>query len=122
LAAFDVALGIDHAKCQFGQRHEIPKTMQGQFAARLTVALECRSMMPEFYLVLNNHELDEQLENAVFGAGFDDSELTIRGDRAAIWICHREGELTDLVRQALAQARVAKLDVSHVEIESCVFA
>lgn len=79
-------------------------------------------MTSEFYLVLKDRDLDEQLENTVFEAGFDDSELTIRGDRAAIWICHRKGELTDLVRQALAQAQAAKLDVSHVEIESGVFA
>ena len=79
-------------------------------------------MTPEFYLVLKHHELHEELENAVFEAGFDDSELTIRGDRAAIWICHRQGELTDVVRHALAQAHAARLDVSHVEIESTVFA
>jgi hypothetical protein len=79
-------------------------------------------MTTEFYLILNDRELSEQLENTVFSAGFDDSELTIRGDHAAIWICHRAGELTDLVRQALAQAHAAKLNVSHVEIESCVFA
>lgn len=77
---------------------------------------------PEFYLVLKNRELDEQLENAVFEAGFDDSELTVRDDRAAIWICHRQGELTDLVRKALAQARSAGIDVLHVEIENEVFA
>ena len=77
---------------------------------------------PEFYLVLRNRELEEQLENAVFEAGFDDSELTVRNDRAAIWICHRQGELTDLVRTALAQARAAGIDVHHVEIENEVFA
>ena len=79
-------------------------------------------MTPEFYLVLEDHDLHEQLQNAVFAAGFDDSELTIRGDHAAIWICHRQGELTNLVRQALAQARAARIEVSHVEIESAVFA
>ena len=79
-------------------------------------------MNPEFYLVLKDEELHEELENAVFEAGFDDSELTIRGNRAAIWICHRPGELTDLVRQALTQARAGGLDVSHVEIQSAVFA
>jgi len=79
-------------------------------------------MTPEFYLVLNDHDLHEALENAVFEAGFDDSELTIRGDHAALWICHRRGELTTLVREALAQAQQAGLHVSHVEIESAVFA
>ena len=77
---------------------------------------------PEFYLVLKDQELSEALENAVFEAGFDDSELTIRGNRAAIWICHRSGSLTELVRAALAQARAGGLDVSHVEIENEVFA
>jgi hypothetical protein len=77
---------------------------------------------PEFYLVLKNRELEEQLENAVFEAGFDDSELTVRNDHAAIWICHREGELTSLVREALAEARAGGLNVSHVEIENEVFA
>jgi len=79
-------------------------------------------MTPEFYLVLRNHDLDDRLADAVFEAGFDDSELTVRGDRAAVWICHRQGELTELVRQALAQARAGGLQVSHVEIESEVFA
>jgi hypothetical protein len=77
---------------------------------------------PEFYLVLRNRELEDQLENAVFEAGFDDSELTMRNDHAAIWICHREGELTALVREALAQARDGGIDVHHVEIENEVFA
>ena len=77
---------------------------------------------PEFYLVLKARELNEQLENAVIEAGFDDSELTVRSDRAAIWICHRQGELTDLVREALSQARAAGIEVHHVEIENEVFA
>lgn len=79
-------------------------------------------MGPEFYLVLNAEELTEELENAVYEAGFDDSSLTIRGGRAAIWIRHRPGDLTQVVRQALAEARAGGLDVSHVEIESEVFA
>lgn len=79
-------------------------------------------MTPEFYLVLDDGDLHEGLENAVFEAGFDDSELTIRGGRAAIWVCHRSGELTGLVREALAQARNGGLDVHHVEIDSEVFA
>ena len=79
-------------------------------------------MTTEFYLVLTDTDLSENLENAVFEAGFDDSELTMRGDRAAIWICHRKGELTELVRNALIQAREGGLQVSHVEIESEVFA
>jgi hypothetical protein len=79
-------------------------------------------MTPEFYLVLQDDHLHQRLEDSVFEAGFDDSELTMRGGNAAIWVCHRQGELTDLVRQALQQARTAGLDVTHVEIESAVFA
>jgi hypothetical protein len=86
------------------------------------VDMECHSMMPEFYLVLKNRDLDDELSDTVFEAGFDDSELTVRGSHAAIWICHREGELTNLVREALAQARAAGLQVTHVEIENEVFA
>ncbi len=79
-------------------------------------------MTPEFYLVLHQDDLDEALENAVFAAGFDDSELTMRGEKAAIWVCHRQGELTQLVRFALAQAQTAGLEVDHVEIDNEVFA
>jgi len=79
-------------------------------------------MDPEFYLVLNADELTEALENAVFEAGFDDSSLTMRGGQAAIWIRHRPGELTQVVRAALVDARAGELDVSHVEIENEVFA
>jgi hypothetical protein len=78
--------------------------------------------IPEFYLILMDRDLHEVLENAVFEAGFDDSELTVRGDHAAIWVCHREGELTHLVHEALEQARQGGLRVSHVEMENEVFA
>ncbi len=77
---------------------------------------------PEFYLILQDRDLHDDLENAVFEAGFDDSELTVRGDHAAIWVCHRDGELTQLVREALEQARSGGLRVSHIEMESAVFA
>ena len=77
---------------------------------------------PEFYLILCAKDLDEGLENAVFEAGFDDSLLTMRGGHAAIWVTDRLGELTRLVREALAQARSGGLEISHVEIESEVFA
>jgi hypothetical protein len=77
---------------------------------------------PEFYLILRERDLQEAIENAVFEAGFDDSELTVRGDHVAIWVCHRQGELTELVREALEQARSAGLRVLHIEIESEAFA
>lgn len=79
-------------------------------------------MTPEFYLVLRNRDADESLADAVYEAGFDDSSLTVRGGHAAIWISDREGELTELVRTALTEARAAGLDVMHVEIENEVFA
>ena len=78
-------------------------------------------MSPEFYLILDSHELNEALETAVFEAGFDDALLTMRGGRVAIWICHRRGELTELVREALGQAQKGGLNVSHVEIENEAF-
>jgi hypothetical protein len=99
----------------------MPKITHVQFVARSTPVLEFRMKTCEFYLVLRNRELDEQLENSVFEAGFDDSELTVRNDRAAIWICHRQGELTALVREALSQARGGGIDVHHVEIENEAF-
>lgn len=79
-------------------------------------------MTPEFYLVLRDEHLHEALENDVYNAGFDDSALIMRNGHAAIWITHRAGELTMLVREALAAAKRAGLDVLHVEIESEVFA
>jgi hypothetical protein len=77
---------------------------------------------PKFYLILRADDLDEGIENAVFEAGFDDSLLTMRGGHAAIWVTDRQGELTDLVREALAQAKKGGLAVTHVEIENEVFA
>jgi hypothetical protein len=79
-------------------------------------------MNPEFYLVLTADELTEELENAVYEAGFDDSSLTMRGGRAAIWIRHRNGEFTQIVREAMRQARQGGVNVSHVEVENEVFA
>jgi hypothetical protein len=79
-------------------------------------------MTPEFYLILKNADIDDELADAVFEAGFDDSELTVRAEHAAVWVCHREGELAALVREALAQAKKGGLAVSHVEIENEVFA
>jgi hypothetical protein len=79
-------------------------------------------MNPEFYLILDADDLTEELEDADYEAGFDDSSLTMRGGRAAIWIRHREGEFTQVVRTALEQARNSGLRVLHVEMESAVFA
>jgi hypothetical protein len=79
-------------------------------------------MNPEFYLILKADELTEELENAVFEAGFDDSSLVMRGGRAAIWIRHRAGEFKQVVRDALEQANHGGLKVLHVEMENAVFA
>ena len=79
-------------------------------------------MNPEFYLILVADDLTQGLEDAVYEAGFDDSSLMMRGGHAAIWIRHRPGELTQVVREALRQAKQCGLRVSHVEIESDAFA
>lgn len=79
-------------------------------------------MNPEFYLILKADDLTEELENAVYEAGFDDSSLTMRGGKAAIWIRHRPGELKRIVHEALEQARQGGLRVLHVEMENAVFA
>jgi hypothetical protein len=79
-------------------------------------------MNPEFYLIVKSEELTDELADAVFEAGFDDSLLTMRGGKAAIWIRHRSGELTQVVREALEQARKGGVHVLHVEMESAVFA
>jgi hypothetical protein len=79
-------------------------------------------MTPEFYIILKDQEPDDSLADAVFEAGFDDSSFVMRSGHAAIWVTDREGDLTDLVREALAQARKGGLNVLHVEMESEVFA
>lgn len=79
-------------------------------------------MTPEFYLVLNEDDLSDELANAVFEAGFDDCSLTMRAGHAAIWVTDRHGDLTELMREAVAQARRGGLLVSHVEIENEAFA
>jgi len=79
-------------------------------------------MNPEFYLILDANDLTDELANAVYEAGFDDSSFTMRGGQAAIWIRHRPGELRQVVREALEQARRGGLRVLHVEMESEVFA
>jgi hypothetical protein len=92
------------------------------FETRSIPAQEKKAMDPEFYLILKANDLTEELENAVFEAGFDDSSLTMRGGHAAIWIRHRPGELKRIVREALEQAQQGGLRVTHVEMESAVFA
>jgi hypothetical protein len=79
-------------------------------------------MNPEFYLILNADDLTDELADAVYDAGFDDASFTMRGGKAAIWIRHREGDLKQVVRVALEQARQGGLHVSHVEMENEVFA
>jgi hypothetical protein len=78
-------------------------------------------MKPEFYLVLKERDLNDQLADVVFEAGFDDSSLTMHGDRAAIWIRDREGDFIHLVRKALVQAQSGGLQVSHIAAECSAF-
>ncbi len=117
-----VPMGTPIANYPFGQRHATLRAMLGTFDAELINAPELNKMTPEFYLVLNHDELSDSLADAVYEAGFDDSSLTMRGGQAAVWICHRSGELSALVREALAQAKQGGLVVLHVEIENEVFA
>jgi hypothetical protein len=77
---------------------------------------------PEFYLILKAGELTDELADAVYEAGFDDSGLIMRGGHAAIWIRHREGEFNSVVREALRQAIEGGLQVDHVGIDNDVFA
>ena len=79
-------------------------------------------MNPEFYLILDADQLTDELSDAVYEAGFDDSSLTMRGGNAAIWIRHRAGEFKQVVRQALEEALQGGLRVSHIEMENEVFA
>jgi hypothetical protein len=121
-AAYVVGLDIDFVKCGFGRLRKTLKGTRETFEGMLTRAQESNTMTPEFYLVLKNRDPDDQLADAVFEAGFDDSMLMMRSDRAAIWVAHREGELTEVVRAALEQARDGGLVVDHVEIENEAFA
>ena len=77
---------------------------------------------PEFYLILKADELTDELADAVYEAGFDDSSLIMRGGHAAIWIRHRTGEFNAIVREALRQAIDGGLQVDHVGIDNDVFA
>ncbi len=79
-------------------------------------------MNPEFYLILDADDLTDELADTVYEAGFDDSSFTMRSGKAAIWIRHREGDLKQVVRCALEEARKGGLRVSHVEMENEVFA
>jgi hypothetical protein len=81
-----------------------------------------RFVNPEFYLVLDSNELTDALADRVYEAGFDDSSFTMRGGKAAIWICHRKGDFKQVVHDALEEARKGGLKVTHVEIENEVFA
>jgi hypothetical protein len=110
------------AKNRFGRRLEILSSTRGIFARKLILAQELATMNPEFYLILECDQLTDELADRVYEAGFDDSSFTMRGGKAAIWIRHRRGELAQLIRDALAQARRGGVQVAHVEMENEVFA
>jgi hypothetical protein len=114
--------GTANAKSRFGRRLAIPNTMRGIFEISLIPVPEQQAMNAEFYLILKERELTDELANAVFEAGFDDSSLVIRGNQAAIWIRHRPGDFKQVVHDAIEQARQGGLTVKHVEMESAVFA
>jgi hypothetical protein len=119
---FTAGADIETVRNRFGRLREIRKITRETYETKSIRVREKPMSNPEFYIVLKNDELTEALENAVYEAGFDDSSLTMRGGGAAIWIRHRPGELTAVVRQALEQATKGGLRVSHVEMESEVFA
>lgn len=75
-------------------------------------------MNPEFYVILKADELTDELEDAVYGAGFDDCSLVMRPGGAAIWIRHRPGDMKEVMRTAVHQAEQGGLHVLHVEVES----
>jgi hypothetical protein len=122
LGEFDAVLGTGIVNCGFGQRLGILRDTPDESVKLWMPVRERPLMTPEFYLVLKSREPDDSLADAVYEAGFDDSTFTVRSGHAAIWITDREGELTELVREALAQARQGGLEVLHVEMESAVFA
>jgi hypothetical protein len=111
-----------NARNRYGQRLAILNTMQRIFETLLIPVPEQQAMNAEFYLILKERDLTDELANAVFEAGFDDSSLVIRGANAAIWIRHRPGDFKQVVHDAIEQAGQGGLTVRHVEMESAVFA
>jgi hypothetical protein len=81
---------------------QILKIIPGLSVGRSIAVREFPMKNPEFYLILAERDLHEDLENAVFEAGFDDSELTVRGDHAAICDCHRNVRAKRYNRHATA--------------------
>jgi hypothetical protein len=116
------ATGTSIVKNPFGRRPETQNSMLATFARKLILAQEVPPLNPEFYLILDSDELTDELADRVYEAGFDDSSFTMRSGKAAIWICHRKGDLKQLVHDALEEARKGGLKVSHVEMENEVFA
>src|SRR5205823_2992273 len=111
LVAFFAGTAIETVRSRFGPRRAIQRTTRKTSEILLIPAPETPAMTPEFYLVLNAADLTEELENAVYEAGFDDSSLIMRGGKAAIWICHREGELMQVIREALQDAHRGGVNV-----------
>jgi hypothetical protein len=116
--------GTDTAtvKSPYGLHRETQNSTLAIFARRLILAQEILAMNPEFYLILDSSDLTDELADRVYEAGFDDSSFTMRGGKAAIWMCHRKGDFKQVVHDALEEAREGGLKVTHVEIENEVFA
>ena len=71
-------------------------------------------MESEFWIVLDESPTEE-LADRIYTAGFDDAIVTTAASGAAtIEIHHREGELRDLLREAISQAEGAGLSVRQV--------
>ena len=107
-------VAVDIADCQKSSGRRLAIRSNHAKAIRDKVSMPVLGVphnerMPEFYLVLEGPETPrEELENAVFEAGFDDSSLTVRdGPCAAIWIWHRAGELTHVVDEAFEAGKQA---------------
>jgi hypothetical protein len=122
IAASFASISTEIVRSLSGRRLEIRNSTRETFARKLTLVQELAAMNPEFYLILDSDELTDELADRVYEAGFDDSSFTMRGGKAAIWICHRQGEFKQVIHDALEEARNGGLHVNHVEMENEVFA
>jgi hypothetical protein len=71
--------------------------------------------------VLKDDGRHDEIADAVYEAGFDDSSFTMRRGNAAIWVRHRPGKFVSVVRHALDKAKHGGLSVTHVEADCDAF-
>lgn len=81
---------------------------------------EVTAMSPEFWIVLDETP-NEELANRVYEAGFDDAIVTTAAGSPTIEIRHRQGELHELIREAISQSESAGLTVRQVVIPRAAF-